>query len=502
MQPEGDTQRFVSQRAEVFPDLGGIAQTRQSFEKETSGMNWDRIPRANGSRADQPVTEETRNAYGQWQEKVKKVLTEKLDVSEEELTDAMERLGITFENLLTGEGLQELCMELTGAADITDLLFDGGFQELMQEIGILLDQLSEQVNLSPEELQAMMQKFMAESAVGEEMEANAPVQEPDAGMVSPAETDVVIAEEGASAESLPVDQQTVEAVVDQQQTAEMVAEPQKSAEEQAAIQPDQQPQNTAHPAEEQAPEQSAEQPAEGEGVREETVDEPQIQKGGAQTEQETEFSQNGQQEEKELTGQWKAKTGEEPRQVSHFERDSQQVSFQTTVQNTVTGTGEAVVQTVQRTFVDVQDILQQISEFTRVTVTRDVSTLEMQLNPEHLGKLYMQLSSREGVITAQLIAQNEAVKHALESQVNVLKENMNNQGMKVEAVEVTVASHEFEEQFQSEQQMDRQQEQESPRQRRFLNVEQLDELSGQLSEEDSLAARIMVENGNSVDMTA
>ena len=218
---------------------------------------------------------------------------------------------------------------------------------------------------------------------------------------------------------------------------------------------------------------------------------------GAQEELQQELSQE---EQKSFSSQLKTEAGKE--QGPETSQNSQTASFQTTVQNTVASTGETV-QTVQTTYVDVQDILRQVSEFTRVTVTRNISTIEMQLNPEHLGKLFMQLSSKEGVITAQLVAQNEAVRQALESQMNVLKENMNEQGMKVEAVEVTVASHEFEEQFQNGQQMDSQQEEHRGRsQRRFLNVEQLDELAGQLSEEDSLAAKIMVENGNSMDMTA
>ena len=43
--------------------------------------------------------------------------------------------------------------------------------------------------------------------------------------------------------------------------------------------------------------------------------------------------------------------------------------------------------------------------------------MEMQLNPEHLGKIYLNISEREGVIRAQITAQNEAVKEALETQL-------------------------------------------------------------------------------------
>lgn len=70
--------------------------------------------------------------------------------------------------------------------------------------------------------------------------------------------------------------------------------------------------------------------------------------------------------------------------------------------------------------------------------------MEMQLNPENLGKVYVNISSKEGVIHAQLAASNEAVRAALETQVADLRQNLNQAGVKVDAVEVTVASHEFE----------------------------------------------------------
>ena len=65
------------------------------------------------------------------------------------------------------------------------------------------------------------------------------------------------------------------------------------------------------------------------------------------------------------------------------------------------------------------------------------------LHAEHLGKINLNVATRNGVITATITAQNESVKAAIENQVIQLKESMNNQGLKVENVEATVASHEF-----------------------------------------------------------
>ena len=155
--------------------------------------------------------------------------------------------------------------------------------------------------------------------------------------------------------------------------------------------------------------------------------------------------------------------------------------------------------------VDTMDIIDQIVQSTKVTIDNEVSTMEMQLNPEKLGKIYLNVTSREGNINAQLAVSNEAVKEALESQIATLKENLNQAGVKVDAVEVTVSSHEFErnlEQNHSREEQEGSRQEESASQRRNIQMSSLDELSGVMSEEETLVAQMMIDNGNSVDLTA
>lgn len=90
------------------------------------------------------------------------------------------------------------------------------------------------------------------------------------------------------------------------------------------------------------------------------------------------------------------------------------------------------------------DILRQVIEQVRVTATQQLQSIEVILNPENLGTVHVTVSAKEGAVTAQLTATNEQVKAALENQVIQLKEQFNNQGIKVDAVEVTVQSHSFE----------------------------------------------------------
>ncbi|OLA80558.1 MAG: hypothetical protein BHW44_12090 [Roseburia sp. 40_7] len=156
--------------------------------------------------------------------------------------------------------------------------------------------------------------------------------------------------------------------------------------------------------------------------------------------------------------------------------------------------------------IDVNDVINQIARNVRVTISEAATSMEMQLNPEHLGKIYLNISEREGVIRAQITAQNEAVKEALETQLVELRTNLSQQGIKVDAVEVTVGTHEFEQNLEGnakqEEQQGQQMEESQKQTRRNLNLDDLDGLSGLMTEEEQLAAQIMRDNGNQVDYTA
>lgn len=175
--------------------------------------------------------------------------------------------------------------------------------------------------------------------------------------------------------------------------------------------------------------------------------------------------------------------------------------------NSIFNLDEDGINDVQKSFVssETTELINQIAENVKLSVSQSATSIEMQLNPENLGKVYVNLSSKEGVVSAQFFATNEIVREALEAQMVTLKENLNQAGVKVDAVEVTVSSHEFErnlEQDQSRQEQEGQyQEEMSGHRRRSINLSSLDELSGVMSEEEALLTQIMKDNGNSVDLT-
>jgi len=152
---------------------------------------------------------------------------------------------------------------------------------------------------------------------------------------------------------------------------------------------------------------------------------------------------------------------------------------------------------------DTMDIMKQIMDYMRIQIKPDVSNLEMQLHPENLGTLQIHLASKGGTVTAQFVTQNDAVKAVLESQMIQLKESFAEQGVKVDAVEVTVQTHQFEQNL--EQGRGRQSEETEKRQktRRIrLDGELTMEALDNMEEEEQLAAQMMAANGTTVDYTA
>ncbi len=153
-----------------------------------------------------------------------------------------------------------------------------------------------------------------------------------------------------------------------------------------------------------------------------------------------------------------------------------------------------------------RDIMNQIMDYMKFQLKPGMDQLEMQLHPESLGTVHIQLSSKGGEITAQFHVQNEAVKAAIESQIATLQESFKEQGIKVEAVQVTVENHGFERNlWQGQGQEEHAASDRNRKSHRRINLNDLDIdalLEENASEEDLLAAQMMAANGNTVDYTA
>ena len=155
--------------------------------------------------------------------------------------------------------------------------------------------------------------------------------------------------------------------------------------------------------------------------------------------------------------------------------------------------------------VETKTIISQIVESFALNQGIDETSIQMQLNPENLGKLFINVTTKEGAVRASIVATNEVVKEALETQIIALKENLNQAGVKVDAVEVTVASHEFERNLEQNNTKDEQQamyQEKNSNRRKNIDSSILDNQVGIMTEEETLVAKMMLENGNTIDYTA
>jgi len=148
---------------------------------------------------------------------------------------------------------------------------------------------------------------------------------------------------------------------------------------------------------------------------------------------------------------------------------------------------------------DTRSIMNQIMDFMKLQLNADTTSLEMQLHPASLGTLQVQIDSKGGLMTAHFITQNESVKAALESQIVQLQDSFEQQGIKVEAIEVTVQTHEFEQNLEQGRERGSQEPGKKSRTRKIsLNDSSAAE---EREEEDALAADLMAARGGTVDYT-
>lgn len=125
---------------------------------------------------------------------------------------------------------------------------------------------------------------------------------------------------------------------------------------------------------------------------------------------------------------------------SETDANVKNVFIDTLVNYAVNEAGEANLEAAAQ----VREIANQIMEQIKITIRPEQTNMELQLNPEHLGRVNLTITEKEGMMTAQFTTQTEVAKEAIESQMAALRESLQNQGIKVEVIEVTVSEFGFE----------------------------------------------------------
>jgi flagellar hook-length control protein FliK len=88
-----------------------------------------------------------------------------------------------------------------------------------------------------------------------------------------------------------------------------------------------------------------------------------------------------------------------------------------------------------------RDILTQVIDKAKVVFNGDKSEMVLSLRPESLGKLSLKVVTEHGIITAKFIAESQQVKEVLESNMQLLKDSLEKQGVSIQGLSVSVDSN-------------------------------------------------------------
>ncbi len=378
-------------------------------------------------------------------EKLMKKLSEVLGISEHEIMEAMEALSISMQDLLNPEKLSTLFMSLSGETDMLSLVTNGElyekFTELMKVVDAFHSTLLKEFDLLPEELMDMLNSDHDVIQKEQNSKYNSGTEN---SLEFKTVEDLSMTEETQQSEKMTLNNEDETKVVEEADLLETDQTDGVTGKEESEIDFAQKTEMSQRDSRQSGQENMQENP------------------------------QNYVSQESILTGE-AIKFGE--------------------VQNQTTA--DLLKQANQL------DLMKQVTEAVKFQMKPEVTTLEMQLNPANLGNVNLQVASKEGVITAHITVQNEIVKEAMETHMIQLKESLQEQGLKVESVEVSVSAHSFERNLGQRDSGNEEQASGQKKQARRINLTNLTEAElSLLTNDEQMAVQMMEENGNTVDFTA
>lgn len=400
----------------------------------------------------------SKDVLKEYSDKIKEILLNNLNVTEEELELVMAELGINYLDCLDNANLAQLITQISGNADTTALITNEALFQQFTELSSVMTELSaellDELGITQEELGAMLEQ-MKQNIKGEHTQTDNRLSTGNETKEADAEnTDV------KTADTKNIVETAKEALADNAQLKT---------------------------------EQNVKQDKDIVTVLTES-DKAKNAKTAADSNEagHSQLSQEFQKEPSSSKDTAKAETRNDYSNFAAFEAKNINAPNEAIAANTAQGSDSLV---------NAKSILEQIQNQIKLTAGTDITKMEFQLYPEHLGKLTIQIASKDGAITAHIRAQEQAVKEVLESQIVQLRENMNSQGLKVDAVEVTVESHEFERNLEQGRQNEQEQYEDKPKNsRRQLNYNDLEDI--ELTEDEEIIAEMMIGNGNSINYMA
>ena len=422
-------------------------KTAEASGQETESLDEEKI---------KDLAEEISEITNQIVDKIKS----EFEVTDEEIEEAMEVLGLTIADLTKPAELRNLLMELTGTSDSIELLTNVELYDSVKEVTDLASNLFTEVakdfSLSTEQLTEMINTENFEEALNE---VDVSVKTNEAEVEAEAEAEVV--------SEVTVDKTTEQAL--------------------AFENSDKANANETKPVESNNSNESEEVPIDTEKKAPEKIEKPES------------FTQSS------LMNDEAMNERSENRKSFNFDSSkNQEFTFNQTqaVTNQTVNTVGDIVETVTSytTGADTDSIMRQVTDYVKVHISEDVTKMEIELHPASLGTVNMQINSQNGQITAHLTVQNELVKSVLETQMIKLQETFDEQGTKVSAIEVTVAEYSLNSQSDNNYSEERNGRDYGSK-KKGINLNEIGSLD-ELDEEEQLEAKVMEMNGSSVNYTA
>ena len=422
-------------------------KTAEASGQETESLDEEKI---------KDLAEEISEITNQIVDKIKS----EFEVTDEEIEEAMEVLGLTIADLTKPAELRNLLMELTGTTDSIELLTNVELYDSVKEVtdfaSNLFTEVAKDFSLSTEQLTEMINTESFEEALNE---VNVSVKTNEAEAEVEAEAEIVS-----------------EVTVDKTTDAALAFENSDKANA-----------NETKPVESNNSNESEEVPIDTEKKAPDKIEKPES------------FTQSS------LMNDEAMNERSENRKSFNFDSSkNQEFTFNQTqaVTNQTVNTVGDIVETVTSytTGADTDNIMRQVTDYVKVHISEDVTKMEIELHPASLGTVNMQINSQNGQITAHLTVQNELVKSVLETQMIKLQETFDEQGTKVSAIEVTVAEYSLNSQSDNNYSEERNGRDYGSK-KKGINLNEIGSLD-ELDEEEQLEAKVMEMNGSSVNYTA
>ncbi|MCR4892848.1 MAG: flagellar hook-length control protein FliK [Lachnospiraceae bacterium] len=451
-------------------------------EKEVKGNSDDasqkertetvKTDKTNAEKQDIDGKEQPDSAVEEAVQEIREVIRDVTGLTDEDIEQAMETLGLSALDLLQSDNIPNLMAELTGedvSAVLTDESLYGQVNEVLNlQRGVVAD-LMQELNMTPEEFQIAVESGTLLNVEELPELPEAPFRDGDLRE----EPGLPNFREDLGRAERNIGQVRDYTAISEENAAGTRTETAGVASE--VLKPDRQPERTIEINVEEKPEQPA---------RPMARPEMRGQMGSGQESSGQEFHAG--------SGNLGAIFDENLFQAINETQNTEATGF-------------------AGTYEQIRNIMDQVEEQVKLSIKPDTTEMEMQLNPAHLGRLSLHVETTGGVVTAHLSAQNESVRAALESQIVELKETLEAQGLKVENVEVTIASHAFEQNFMNGGQQNQgfansEQSSRAARLRRInLNGggdSGIEGGEGPADSDDELVRQMMIQNGNRVDYTA